>query len=175
MPREISMDELMQKQREMVAKAERLSNEKDIDAIQGLTKELERDGQELAVLAKAFEKQELAKAGPPPRGSLEVMLTADQRQRVLALTGVDVTSVIVNDEMGVLSKAMPSTDPRDIELLAIAQARRRKADRDADGKMRSAVDQALTDIEEQGTPEAREELARLRADPSWLGGLAQKK
>lgn len=175
MPREISMDELMKKQREMVAKAERLSNEKDIDAIQGLTKELERDGQELETLAKAFEKQELAKAGPPPRGSLEVMLTADQRERVFKLTGVEVTSVIVNDEMGVLSKAMPSTDPRDIELLAIAQARRRKADRDADGKMRSAVDQALTDIEEQGTPEAREELARLRADPNWLGGLAQKK
>ncbi len=169
------MDELMQKQREMVAKAERLATEKDIDAIQGLTKELERDGQELEVLAKAFEKQELAKAGPPPRGSLEVMLTPDQRQRVLALTGVELQSVVVNDEMGVLSKAMPTTDPRDIELLAIAQARRRKVDRDADGKMRSAVDQALTDLEEQGTPEVREELERLRADPNWLGGLARKK
>ena len=175
MAREISMDELMQKQREMVAKAERLANEKDIDAIQGLTKELERDGQELEVLAKAFEKQELAKAGPPPRGSLEVMLTADQRQRVLALTGVELQSVIVNDEMGVLSQAMPTTDPRDIELLAIAQARRSKVDRDADGKMRTAVDRALADLEEQGTPEVREELERLRADPNWLGGLARKK
>ena len=175
MAREISMDELMQKQREMVAKAERLATEKDIDAIQGLTKELERDGQELEVLAKAFEKQELAKAGPPPRGSLEVMLTPDQRQRVLALTGVELQSVVVNDEMGVLSKAMPTTDPRDIELLAIAQARRRKADRDADGKMRSAVDQALSDLEQQGTAEIREELERLRADPNWLGGLARKK
>lgn len=175
MPRELTIDELMQKQREMVAKAERLATEKDVDAIQGLTKELERDGLALQELAQQFEAQELAKAGPPPRGSLEVMLTPDQRQRVQALTGVDLESVVVNDEMGVLSKAMPMTDPRDIELLAIAQARRKKADRDADGTMRSAVEQALADVEEQGMPELRQELERLRADPSWLGGLARKK
>jgi hypothetical protein len=175
MPREITMDDLTQKQRAMVQKAESLLTEKDVDKIQALTGELERDGRELEQLALDFERQELAKAGPPPRGALEVMLTPDQRQRVRALTGVDLQSVIVADEMGVLSKAMPTTDPRDIELLAIQEARRRHATQAADGKMRAEVDRAITDIEEQGTAEVREQLARLKSDPAWLGGILQKK
>jgi hypothetical protein len=175
MPREITMDDLMRKQREMVKKAESLITEKDVDKIQALTAELEVDGRELDQLARDFEKQELAKAGPPPKGSLEVMLTPGQRERVLALTGVELTSVVIADEMGVLSKAMPTTDPRDIELLAIQEARRRKAMRDADGKMRKDVDRAIADIEEQGTAETRELLNTLKADPNWLGGILHKK
>jgi hypothetical protein len=175
MPREITMNDLTSKQRAMVQKAESLLTERDVDKIQSLTGELERDGRELEQLARDFEKQELAKAGPPPRGALEVMLTSDQRQRVKALTGVDLTSVVVPDEMGVLSKAMPTTDPRDIELLAIQEARRRKATKDADGKMRADVDRAILDIEEQGTAETRELLAQLKADPNWLGGILHKK
>jgi hypothetical protein len=175
MAREITMDELLRKQQEMVKKAESLISERDVDKIQQVTSELERDGKELEQLALAFEKQELAKAGPPPRGSLEVMLTPDQRKRVLDLTGVDLPSVVIQDEMGVLSKAMPHTDPRDIELMAIQEARRLKAMRDADGKMRADVDRAILDIEEQGTAETRELLAKLKADPNWLGGILHKK
>ena len=175
MPREITMDELLQKQRSMLKKAESLITERDVDKLQQVTRELELDGKELEQLALAFEKQELAKAGPPPRGALEVVLTPDQRQRVQALTGVDLKTVVVPDEMGVLSKAMPRTDPRDIELLAIQEARRLKAMRDADGKMRADVDRAILDIEEQGTAETRELLAQLKADPNWLGGILHKK
>jgi hypothetical protein len=175
MAREITMNDLTQKQRAMVQKAESLLTEKDVDRIQALTGELERDGKELEQLARDFERQELAKAGPPPRGALEVMLTADQRERVRKLTGVELQSVVIPDEMGVLSKAMPTTDPRDIELLAIQEARRLKAMRDADGKMRAEVDRAILDIEEQGTAETRELLAKLKADPEWLGGILHKK
>jgi len=175
MAREITMKDLTQKQRAMVQKAESLLTEKDVDRIQAVTGELERDGKELEQLALDFERQELAKAGPPPRGALEVMLTPDQRQRVHKLTGVELQSVLIADEMGVLSKAMPTTDPRDIELLAIQEARRLKAMRDADGKMRADVDRAILDIEEQGTAETRELLATLKADPNWLGGILHKK
>jgi hypothetical protein len=175
MAREITMNDLMQRQRAMVQKAESLLTEKDVDRIQRLTGELERDGKELEQLALDFEKQELAKAGPPPRGSIEVMLTPDQRQRVYKLTGVELQSVHIADEMGVLSKAMPATDPRDIELLAIQEARKLKAMRDADGKMRADVDRAILDIEEQGTAETRQLLAKLKSDPTWLGGILHKK
>jgi hypothetical protein len=175
MAREITMDELLQRQREMVKKAESLISERDVDKIQAITSELEREGKELEQLALAFEKQELAKAGPPPRGSLEVVLTPDQRRRVQELTEVELASVVIPDEMGVLSKAMPRTDPRDIELLAIQEARRIRAMRDADGKMRASVDRAIQDIEDQGTPETRELLNKLKADPNWLGGILHKK
>ncbi len=175
MPREIKMDDLMVRQKAMLQKAQSLINEKDTDKIREVTRELEQEGKELEQLAKDFERQELAKAGPPPRGSLEVMLTPKQRQHVQNLTGVDLPSVIINDEMGVISKAMPSTLPGDILILAIEEARRRKAIKDADGKMKAAVDRAIKDIEEQALPETKELLEKCKQDPNWLGGLYHKK
>jgi len=175
MAREITMDELLRKQRAMADKAQSLVNEKDVDRIQTLTAELERDGRELTELATAFERQELAKAGPPPKGELEVVLTPGQRERVKKVTGVDLSSVVVSDETGVLSKAMPHTDPRDIEILAINEARKLAALRDADGKMRAALHQAIAEIEQTGFGEVRTELDKLKADPNWMGGLLHKK
>lgn len=175
MPREITMDDLLARQRAMVDKASSLAHERDVEKIQSVTAELEREGRELEALAKAFETQELAKAGPPPRGRLEVVLTPAQRARIKQLTGVDLPSVVVPDEMGVLSQAMPSTDPRDIELLAINEARRLAASRGADEKMRSELTRAIKDIEEQGMGEVRELLEKLKADPNWLGGILHKK
>jgi hypothetical protein len=174
MAREIKMDELLQKQRTMGEKAARLVNEKDVDTIQRITAELEEEGRALEELARAFEKQELAKAGPPPRGKLEVVLTKDQRERVKKLTGVEMKSVIVADEAGVLSKAMPYTSQRDIEQLAINEARKQAVLKDADVKMRTALEDAIREIEASGYGEVLAELERLKADPNWLGGLLHK-
>jgi hypothetical protein len=175
MAREISMDELLQKQRSMSDKATALANERDVDKIQRITAELEEDGRALETLALAFEKQELAKAGPPPQGKLEVVLTPPQRERVKKLTGVDMRSVIVADEAGVLAKAMPNTSPLDIENLAIAEARKQASLKNADGQMRAAVEQAIVEIEQTGYGEVLQELERLKADPNWLGGILHKK
>ncbi len=175
MAREITMDELLAKQRAMSAKAEALATEKDVEKIQSITAELQQDGLALEELARAFEKQELAKAGPPPKGKLEVVLTAGQKERVKKLTGVDMASVVIADEAGVLSKAMPQTSPRDIEQLALNEARKLLGLRDADGKMRAALDDAIREIEQSGYGEVLAELDRLKADPNWLGGILHKK
>lgn len=169
------MDELLRKQREMSGKALSLATEKDVEKIQRVTAELEEQGRDLEALARAFEKQELAKAGPPPKGKLEVVLTPPQRERVKTLTGVDMKSVIIADEAGVLAKAMPYTSPRDIEQLAINEARKLASMRDADGKMRAALDDALREIEQSGSGEVRQELEKLKADPNWLGGILHNK
>ena len=105
MAREITMDELLKKQRAMSEKAQALINERDVDKIQRMTGEMEEEGRALEELARAFEKQELAKAGPPPRGKLEVVLTPAQRARVKSLTGVDMASVVVADEAGEIGRA----------------------------------------------------------------------
>jgi hypothetical protein len=175
MAKEIRLDELLERQRQMAAKAASLVNEKDVERISAVTAELEREGRELEALAKEFERQELAKAGPPPQGKLEVVLTDAQRARVKNATGVDMTSVVVPDEAGVLAQAMPATDPRDIERMAMLEGKKRAAVVDADAKMRVAVAEALRNIEEQGMGETRAELEKLKADPSWLGGILQKK
>ena len=175
MPREIKMDELLQKQRAMSDKAQSLAAEKDVEKIQRITAELEQEGRALEELALAFERQELAKAGPPPKGKLEVVLTPDQRARVKKLTGVEMQSVVIADEAGVLSKAMPYTKPRDIEQLAMNEALKQASMKDADGKMRAALDDAIREIEMSGYGEVLAELERLKADPNWLGGLLHKK
>jgi hypothetical protein len=175
MPREITMDELLAKQRAMSDKAQSLAAEKDVEKIQRITEELAEEGRALEELARAFERQELAKAGPPPKGKLEVVLTADQRARVKNLTGVDMQSVVIADEAGVLSKAMPYTKPRDIEELAINEALKQASLKDADGKMRAALDDAIREIEASGYGEVLTELERLKADPNWLGGILHKK
>jgi hypothetical protein len=173
--REITVNDLTERQRAMVEKAQWLVNERDVDRIHAVTAELLRDGRELEQLAKQFERQELAKAGPPPRGRLEVVLTPDQRQRIEQKTGVELQSVVVADEMGVLAKAMPLTQKRDIEQLALVEAHHRAAVRAADGQMRAAVAAAIADIEEEGMGEVREMLEKLKADPNWLGGILHKK
>ena len=164
------MDQLLRKQREMSDKASSLAAEKDTEKLQRLTAELEQEGRELEELAKAFEKQELAKAGPPPKGKLEVVLTKEQRERVKKQTGVDMPSVVIADEAGVLSKAMPHTSPRDIEQLAMNEARKQASLRDADGKMRAAVDDAIRQIEQAGTPDVQAELSGSR--PIRIGSAA---
>ena len=175
MAREITMAELLAKQRAMSEKAAALPNEKDVEKIQRITAELAEEGRALEEMAKAFERQELAKAGPPPKGKLEVVLTNDQRERVKKATGVDMKSVIVADEGGVLSKAMPHTRPRDIEELAMNEARKQASMRDADSKMRAALENAIAEIEQVGFGEVLQELERLKADPNWLGGILHKK
>jgi hypothetical protein len=174
MPPEITIDQLMRKHAEVMAKAASLVSEKDVDRIQQVTQELEQDGRDLDQLAREFERQELAKAGPPPKGSIEVQLTPGQKERVQKLTGVTLESIVIKDEMGVLVKAMPTTDPRDIEILAINEARRRKALTDADGKMRGEVDRVLAEIEAQGSGEVLEMLDKLKRDPNFLGGMLAK-
>jgi hypothetical protein len=174
MAREIKMNELLEQQRAMSEKASSLANEKDVEKIQRITAELEEEGRALERLALDFQKQELAKAGPPPKGKLEVVLTAGQRERVKSLTGVDMKSVIVADEAGVLSKAMPYTSQRDIEQLAINEARKQAVLKDADAKMRTALEDAIREIEASGYGEVLAELDRLKADPNWLGGLLHK-
>ena len=175
MPREIKLDELLVKQRAISEKAAALVHEKDVDKIQAATADLERDGRELEQLAREFERQELAKAGPPPRGKLEVVLQPDQRARIKRQTGVDMASVFIADEAGVLSKAMPHTSPRDIEAMALAEARRMAANQNADVAMRAELARAVEEIEKSGYGEVLTELERLKADPSWMGGLFSKK
>ena len=72
-------------------------------------------------------------------------------------------------------KAMPSTDPRDIEILAINEARKLAAHKDADVKMRAALADAIDAIEKTGYGEVVQMLEQLKADPNWMGGLLQKK
>ncbi len=175
MARELTMDDLMRKQQAMLDLMMQLPTERDTERITAIAQQLERDAKELESLSREFERQELAKAGPPPKGSMEVVLTEGQRKRVHDATGYKMQTLIVRDESGVLSKSMPYTDPRRIEAMAIAEARRLKALGEGDAQMKAQVRNLVADIEAQGTGATKELLDDLRQDPNWLGGLLRDK
>lgn len=58
---------------------------------------------------------------------VEVVLTPDQRRRVLEATGIDVPSVKIPDPNALLTKNMQHIEPEFIELSAMEQAKRFKA------------------------------------------------
>lgn len=58
---------------------------------------------------------------------VEVVLTPDQRRRVLDATGIDVPSVKIPDPNALLTKNMQHIEPEFIELSAMEQAKRFKA------------------------------------------------
>ncbi len=73
-------------------------------------------------------QEEADKMRPPQSDKLhleavvEVVLTREQRQRVLEKTGIDVPSVRIPDPTGELTKNMPQMNPAFIEESALSQA-----------------------------------------------------
>jgi hypothetical protein len=175
MARELTMDDLLRKQQAMLDLMMQLPTERDTERITAIAQQLERDAKDLEQLAREFERQELAKAGPPPKGSMEVVLTEAQRKRVLEATGYKMQTLLVRDESGVLSQAMPHTDPRRIEQMAIAEAMRLKALQGGDEETRKQLRALIADIEAQGTGATKDLLDELRKDPNFLGGLLRDK
>ena len=89
---------------------------------------------------------EIAATAPKPQVDLEavveVVLTREQRDRVLAQTGIDVPSIRIPDPTAALTKNMVHIEPEFVEKCAIEQAERFKM----------LVEDANTELPE--TPEA---------------------
>ena len=174
MAREITMQQLLEGQAEMNRLVEELAGAKTPDEIQRIAKALEVRGTELAQLGAEFERQELAKIGPQPRGDFEVVLTAAQRERIREQTGVVLESVVLSDPSGTLMSAMPRANPAFIEQYALEQAQRLKAVRETEGLARAEVQRILDDLERHGGAIERR-VKELRADPRFLDGILIKK
>ena len=100
---------------------------KDEDQRNMLMEEIHKSAQKLQTMCEELQA-EADKMRPPLEERIsvaavvEVVLTKEQRQRVLEKTGVDVPSVRIPDPTGQLTKNMPRMDPALIEESAISQA-----------------------------------------------------
>jgi len=171
---EITLDDLKRKQEALVSRIEALQNETDIAVIQQAATELQAEGEELEKLAKAFQEQELERNGAGRRGNTEVVLTKAQRERIEEQTGVSMESLFIKDDAGIATKTMPMTDPRIIEYRALQEAKRKKLAAESDEILRAQLVDVFAAIE-SASPAAAEKLEELKADPSFLCGLLQKK
>ena len=175
MAREIKMEELLQSSARCGEKAAALANEKDVDTIQRITAELEEEGRALEELARAFEKQELAKAGPPPKGKLEVVLTAGSAS---ASRSRPASTCRASS-----SPTRRACCPRRCRTPARTTSRSWRSPRRASwprlrtptGRCARPSRRRIHEIEQSGYGEVLAELERLKADPNWLGGILHKK
>ena len=125
-------------------------------------------------MAKQFEAQQLEKTGGGMRGSTEVVLTAAQRERILAATGIKLESVRIRDEAGIVARTMPATDPRIIEYRALKEAERLKIEQEARALLRVQLERLLADLESK-SPALAGKVAELRADPNYADGVLHTK
>lgn len=171
---DITLDELLSRQAkmaELVAQLERTTNPEHVNR---LVSQLTQLGRELDDLSRAFEEEQLRKAGPPPTGAFVVQLTPAQRERVRQKTGIDLEIAHISDTTGTLMEAMPTTPPERIEAAAVAEAERIRAERETAGRTRAEVEQLLSAVENSGGGEMKRTIERLRQDPTFLSGLLKK-
>lgn len=172
MANDINMQPLVEKANTMVKLAAEAANESDPEKALANAEKLMAMGQEMEKMGDEMRAQLGAKRGA---AKVEVVLTPDQRKRILDKTGIAMETLIVDDQAGAMNKGMPSTLPEQIELLALKEAERRKHGAEADKIVRAELDRAMEDIEAQGNAELSEQLAKLKADPNFAGGLLKKK
>jgi hypothetical protein len=98
------------------------------------------------------------------------VLTPDQRQRILAATGVTMESIFIDDASGMLNAAMVTTQKEAIEAVAMREAMERKAQEPAKQAARRQVNDALAALEAQGGAMA-EQVAKLKQDPKFLATI----
>jgi len=170
---QITADQLMQKATQIQKLMAVAAQESDPERAKALSEQLAAEGRALEELGEKYRQQETKRRGSA--GRLEVVLTADQRKRILQKTGIAMETVVIEDEAGALNQTMPQQRPEHIEKLATEEAERRKTAAEAEKVVRARLDEAMADIEAQGNAELSEQLQRLKDDPNFAGGLLKKK
>lgn len=96
------------------------------DEVKLLVKEIEKTAQKIEKLCEALQSK--ADSIPKPEleatqdAFVEIVLTPEQRARVLEKTGIDVPSLRLEDPTSELTQNMPHVEPDYIEKRAIEQA-----------------------------------------------------
>jgi hypothetical protein len=169
----VSLEDLEKKKDEMLELAKTLEGLEDHAQIQAIAEQLAEQGKELEILAAEFAGQSDATAKSRTAWA-EVVLTPDQRKRILEATGVEMETVKIRDDGGFFSLSMPYMAPSVIEAYALREAERRKQGKEGEEIAQQQLDQALADLDAAG-PQVQEKLEELKQDPNFLGGMLNKK
>jgi hypothetical protein len=170
----ITLEQLLERGKKLEKMADEAAKETDPDKALANAQSLQAEGHALEDMGRQFREQELKKRRGG-KGIVTVVLTAEQRKKIHAETGIVVEQLEIDDEAGALNRAMPVTDPALIEFYGMKEALRRKVAKEADARIRTQLEQMLRDLENVGVAELQELPAKLKADPNFLGGLLQKK
>jgi hypothetical protein len=168
-----TMDALLKKRDELLKLASQLLAEEDVEKQKAISDQMAAMGREMEAMGEAMRVQ--ARATKGAQGSIEIVLTPDQRKRVEQKHGVVLESVIIADEAGAMNQAMPMLRPEEIEIFAMKEAERRKAGAEAEKQMKAELEHSIAVLEGQDNAELQEQLDRLKQDPKFLGQYLKKK
>ena len=125
-PPKFDTTDIENEQKALQLLANEVQNTKDDETRDMLIAEIQKSAQKLQDMCQ--ELQARADQFKPPQNDVnmdavvEVVLTPDQRKRVLDATGIDVPSVRIPDPNATLTKNMGTMKPEFIEKCAMSQA-----------------------------------------------------
>jgi hypothetical protein len=166
-----TMEELKAKAEALVKRMALIVNEADPDKFIALAKEIEAEAKAFEALGNAYVSANSPK--PPPMTT--VVLTPDQRKRILDQTGVAMETIELPDDGAITSKLMPETRKQQVEAWALEEAKRRKQADQANAKAMEQINSAIADLEAVGNPDLMALLEENKKNPKFLGGLLYKK
>jgi hypothetical protein len=155
------LEEIERKQKAMQPLLQQLAGEKDADRIQQLGKQIAEMTQELARMGEGLERAYGQARGGS--GETRVVLTKEQRQRVLAATGGSV-DVLVLPNAQVWEPQMPRMRPGTIEQLAMASIAQRKLKEETRKAAKQIVDELEAAVGSDPAPETRAAIEQFRRD-----------
>jgi hypothetical protein len=158
------MQPLVEKANAMMKLAGEAAQETDPEKAKANAEKLLAMGRELEKMGDDLKAQYRAKAGIT---RVTVVLTPDQRKRILDKYGIAMETLVIDDMAGAVNQGMPSTRPEEIEILAMKEAESRKHDAEAKRQVKAELTRALGELEAQGNAELNEQVERLKKDPSF--------
>jgi len=170
---EVTIDELKTKAAALKKRIEAISNEADPEKFQAIAKEIEAEAKAFEALGNRYVAEQRARAPVTPIAT--IVLTADQRKKILAETGVAMETLELPDDGLITSLTMPTSTRERITALAIEEAKRRKSKGEAEKKALEQINAAIADLEAVGNPELMALLEKNKENPNFLGGLLHKK
>ncbi len=156
----MSTEELFSRQKKLAKAAADLSKYAD-DPKKLLEKaaEITKGAKELEQAALRFQ----AEAEPGGAGSEErVVLTADQRSRLVEQTGVALEVLVVRDPTGAFAQAMPTSRKETIEKLAAREASQLAVKK----ARKEAVEKLVKHLKKLEVDELAPVIAAIEADPT---------
>jgi len=167
-----SLKDIEDRQKRLKALTEQLQREDDMNRYLQVVQQMENEARELEGIALAFEAEN-QRQKKAPRGSVEILLTPEQRSRIQRETGISMTTVVISDPGGDVNKAMPIARPDQIEAEALKQAKAQKAEREAKENARMSLERELHSLETQNELMA-EQVAKIREKPETKAILNPK-
>ncbi|MEO6953166.1 MAG: hypothetical protein ABI321_15300 [Polyangia bacterium] len=153
-------------QAELLAIVDEMTAEPDVEKQQALVRRITEMSDRLQLLCDELEAEARA-TSRDQRGTFEVELTADQRDKVRTETGVTMTSLSVSDDGGGLMRVMPAMTRETILSMALDEAWRRRRDEEARKVAAAELERITEELRRDAPEQVRQEIERLLADPAF--------